>query len=314
MRLEAGSLTTVRSSTFSRNTVSPTEKQPDIVAAGPVAGLKSDASVWFQSCAFEASNVGADTSPQAVISVESQDCHVYSNTFSPAVWDLDISAEITPWLLTHRKDEVVDGEDVFQGREFPTEGDAFFAEATVSQAEATGLPAITPRTMPHGTSFITQKPSVHRTETQKFWTTRNIVEITLVAAILTVVGIGFIVLWRVRTARRAGDSERIYAALAAGSTMPPPEKVPPGPLPSNPGEDAKLRFLHEQLNSFGPSDLLLGYYQLLGGDNRYEGGAPLFMLVLHNFNHRLCVAAMQLLKVLSPREAVHWNLSSCMRE
>lgn len=52
---------------------------------------------------------------------------------------------------------------------------------------------------------------------------------------------------------------------AAPTTGPPPSVD--APLP------AKLGYLHSQLNQFGPADMLLGRFTLLGETQRRQGGA-----------------------------------------
>lgn len=126
------------------------------MTTGPVAGLRSDvlgraASVWFNDCAFEHSSGGVwkktDDNGNLIedvvvstgeVAVDSRECHVYSNTNKPKVWDLLLREEFYPWLLSPRKGSTSEGSDAFEGHQFPTESDAFFQRVITKQADASG--------------------------------------------------------------------------------------------------------------------------------------------------------------------------------
>lgn len=202
VRLDSGSLGTFTSTTFTSNFVSSPD--PDIIAAGPVAGLKADgisqaAAVWFQGCVFK-SNTGAVPGD---VAVESRQCRVYSNTVRPTVWDLERSQEINPWLLVPRDDMSTSGEDVFEGRAFPTESDAFFTRIVEQQAAASGLFSVVPRALPAGTTFTTQDPYASASDT--IWTGQKIALIVGLPSALTILAIG-VLLWYFYYFKPEGDT------------------------------------------------------------------------------------------------------------
>jgi hypothetical protein len=204
MRLEAGAIATVSNTTFENNSVS--SGKPGEVAAGPVAGLKDDdtskgAAIWFQYCVFKESNSGA---VEGDVSVTSRRCRVYSNTFSPTVWDLERSQEFNPWLLAPREDLTSASDDAFDGRRFPTESDPFFQRMAAEQAESTGLPAVTPAALPDGTDFVTQDP--YPSDSGKFWTGRNIALVVGLGGTFIVLAIG-VLLWYFCYFKPEGETE-----------------------------------------------------------------------------------------------------------
>ena len=92
------------------------------------------------------------------VSVQDRSCRVLSNTAEPAVWDLEHSIEVRPWLLTLRDRETRGGLAFEYEGLFPTEQDFFFEMVTAEQAMCTLLPQVLPLSLPAGTDFITQDP------------------------------------------------------------------------------------------------------------------------------------------------------------
>jgi hypothetical protein len=204
VRLQPGTIATFTNSSFLHNSVS--SGKPGHVAAGPVGGLEEDekscADVWFYSCLFDESNVGAN---EGDVSVASRKCRVYSNTLDePAVWDLELGTVLVPWLLAPRGQSNEPAVDVFEGRRFPTEADPFFQSITAEQAAATGLPAVRPVSLPDGTDFFTQDP--YAGGSKKFWTGRNIALVVGLGGTFIVLAVGVLV-WYFCYFKPEGETE-----------------------------------------------------------------------------------------------------------
>lgn len=182
--LEAGALAAFSEVTFQEN---------EAETAGPVASLSAQgsngAAVWFHLCTFED---GAQAGAQAgEVVVDSRACRVFSNTYTPTVWDVDAGREVNPWLLAQVEDGETASSDVFQGLAFPTEQDAFFTTAAAAQAAATGLEEVTPTPLPDGSAYITVDPYPGES---KFWTGRNIALVVGLGGTFIVLAVG-VLLW-----------------------------------------------------------------------------------------------------------------------
>lgn len=68
-----------------------------------------------------------------------------------------------------------------------------------------------------------------------------------------------------------------------------PRKTPPQATPGDHSIAACMRFIHQQLDCFGPDRLLLGRYQLLGKKERRTGGTltPSFRPPFANYSPKL---------------------------
>ena len=207
MRLEPGAIATVTNTTFERNEAQ--SLSPTTVPAGPVAGLKDDAlsdasAIWFHSCVFKDSNKGA---LPGMVSVESRECRVYSNTLQPTVWDLELEREVQPWLIAPPEDGSIAPESVFGDLEFPTEADSFFKRIVMEQAAASGLPEVTPAPMPAGNTFITRDPYVGGTRKIDAGVVGGV---TSAAVVLLLVAVAVAVLLR-----RHRNKQRLRGATAS---------------------------------------------------------------------------------------------------
>lgn len=58
-----------------------------------------------------------------------------------------------------------------------------------------------------------------------------------------------------------------------------PRQVAPSSYVTMVFTDSIMRYIHEQLDCFGPEQRLLGRYHLLGGNQRRTGGEEVFSLL-----------------------------------
>lgn len=217
VNLEAGAIATFSDSGFEGN---------EAESAGPLAALKSEgtsgAAVWFHGCDF-----GGDTnvaSNPGEVSVESRECRVYSNTFKPTVWELELGRELNPWLLAPREDASVGAQDVFEGVAFPTERDGFFTNVVVEQATATGLPEVTPEPLPEGSAFITRDP-YSGTGSRTFWSGRNIALVVGLGGTFIVLAIG-VLIWYFCYFKPDGETEPFSVRSSCSSHFISPSRSP----------------------------------------------------------------------------------------
>jgi hypothetical protein len=112
---------------FTKNVVSSGKAK----AVGPVMGLSSGvensdadvgSSALFFNCSFGPSTASV---PGHNVSVENELCRVYSNTREPLVFDIERDIIVRPWYIASSSES---GDDVFEGRMFPTESDNWFTE------------------------------------------------------------------------------------------------------------------------------------------------------------------------------------------
>jgi hypothetical protein len=113
-------------------------RQPDKKAAGPVAGFAHDLSTppsaaWFHDCLFVNNTLEQAfenlTMPEHQISIDTDQVRVLSNTAGlPVVYNMK-SAAIQGATLVYPAAPGSAGDNVFQGRIFPTEADEFFTKA-----------------------------------------------------------------------------------------------------------------------------------------------------------------------------------------
>ena len=269
---------------------------------------KQAAAAWFHDCEFSGSLAGVP----GEVAIENRNCRVYSTTFLPTIWDRELGSLVSAWRLI--LDEVpASGETTRQPRKhnlnafadvesdpestFLRPRDEFFRRIVREESISTLLTELDIDYLPEGTAYRTRDPSGYPKSRPNFGLIAGL-GASCVLCVLPSLLAGWCLCFRKRYKNDLGDKMPPPAPIASSvasnhlpatnshwvtefsttftGTMCTPDVPPP-----EPGAPAakKLEFLHTQLNGIAKDAVILERFNLLGPNQRRQGGAYHVLIV-----------------------------------